>query len=109
MLNHITQLVRYVLRLSGIGGIGGIVWIPFFFTPAYALELSMTAFPDAAFPGEIITYTITVSNPDATDQTGVVMTGMVPAEMRDLFPDRWPPSLLLTPVKRDVLKCYDPG
>ena len=85
MLNHITQLVRYVLRLSGIGGI---VWIPFFFTPAYALELSMTAFPDAAFPGEIITYTITVSNPDATDQTGVVMTGMVPAEMRDLFPDR---------------------
>ena len=82
MVHRITQLAQYVLRLSGI------IWIPFFFTPAYALELSLTAFPDAAFPGEIITYTITVSNPDLTDQTEVIMTGTVPAEMRDLFPDR---------------------
>jgi uncharacterized repeat protein (TIGR01451 family) len=45
------------------------------------LQLSTTAAPDPVRPGEMLTYTLTVSNRGTTDLTGVVLTDVVPAQV----------------------------
>jgi uncharacterized repeat protein (TIGR01451 family) len=82
VVSSITQTLQNSARVTSIENSTGIsATLNTGVLPQADLDITKTASPGAALPGDIITYVITVYNNGPSDATGIVVTDTLPADV----------------------------